>query len=314
MKEHKEFKKNKSLIKINSELDKYYTKKEVAEKCYSVLKALILNEIKINNILYIEPSAGSGVFLDVIKENKLGFDIDPVINKHNIQYNDFLQDNLLKLLSDKQKNQNIIFIGNPPFGKRSKKAIAFVNKSLEYSNIVGFIVPIQFRKWSAQSKINKKAQLILDLDLEENAFEFMGKDYKARCCFQIWILGNNVHHNLTNLRMTEKPKTKHPDFEMYQYNRTEDTKKFFNYDWDFAVYRQGYHDYNFKAYKKEDCNDKYQWIFFKAKNKKILNKLLKLDFEKLSKKNIGIPGFGKADVVQEFFIKFGINGEHNESK
>ena len=39
-------------------------------------------------------------------------------------------------------------------------AIDFVNKTFEYSNIVGFIVPIQFRKWSVQSKINKNAKLI----------------------------------------------------------------------------------------------------------------------------------------------------------
>lgn len=49
---------------------------------------------------------------------------------------------------------------------------------------------------------------------------------------------------------------------------------------------------------------KQQWIFFKAKNKEILEKLKQLDFTKLSKKNIGIPGFGKADVVQEFLTMF----------
>lgn len=92
---------------------------------------------------------------------------------------------------------------------------------------------------------------------------------------------------------------------MYQYNRTEQTKKFFDYEWDFAVPRQGYLDYSIKALSKSECDMKQQWIFFKAKNKETLDKLKKLDFVKLSRKNIGIPGFGKADVVQEFTAIFG---------
>ena len=51
---------------------------------------------------------------------------------------------------------------------------------------------------------------------------------------------------------------------------------------------------------------KKQWIFFKAKDKETLEKLKSIDFEKLSKKNIGIPGFGKADVVQEFISIYGL--------
>ena len=97
----------------------------------------------------------------------------------------------------------------------------------------------------------------------------------------------------------------HPDFDMYQYNRTEQAKKFFDYEWDFAVPRQGYLDYATKEFSKNDCDMKQQWIFFKAKNMKTLERLKKLDFDKLSKKNIGIPGFGKADVVQEYLAMFG---------
>lgn len=313
---HRKIRTNKkSLLEKNSQLDKYYTKKDIAFKCYNLINDIIKNKICLNDVLYIEPSAGSGVFLDVMEdhEHRLGFDIEPTENNHKIQYNDFIKDDLFKLLTEDEKNKNIIFIGNPPFGKKAKLAIDFVNKSLNYSNIVGFIVPIQFRKWSVQSKINKNAQLILDVDLEEKAFEFMGKDYKVRCCFQVWVL-DLKEYNFKDLRLNTKPETKHPDFEMYQYNRTEQAKKFFNYNWDFAVYRQGYQDYNFKAFKKEDCNEKQQWIFFKAKDQDTLNKLLNLDFVKLSKKNIGIPGFGKADVIQEFLQMYKKEGEHNEKK
>jgi predicted RNA methylase len=292
--------------KANEKLDKYYTKQCVANQCYLAIKELLRVAGKKNkDLLFIEPSAGSGVFLNAIQESKLGFDIAPTKeSNHPIQQNDFLNDDLFELLDHKELAKQLIFIGNPPFGTKSKLAIEFVNKSLGYSNIVGFIVPVQFRKWSVQSKINPNARLILDMDLQENAFEFMGKDYKVRCCFQVWAL-DTFSTKFKDLRIAVKPDTDHPDFEMYQYNRTEQAKKFFDYEWDFAVPRQGYLDYSTKAVSKNDCDIKQQWIFFKAKNKKTLERLKKLDFDKLSKKNIGIPGFGKADVVQEYLAMFG---------
>lgn len=283
----------------NRQLDKFYTKRSIAKDCYFVFKDILQDaKIEDRNLLFIEPSAGSGAFLDVIQEPKLGFDIAPD-DPQTIRQNDFLRGNLLEFLNDEERQKQLVFIGNPPFGTKSKLAIAFVNKAFEYSNIVGFVVPLQFRKWSVQSKIARNARLILDRDLPENAFEFMGKDYKVRCCFQIWAL-DTFPGTFTNLRLTEKPATYHPEFVMYQFNRTEQAKRFFDYDWDFAVPRQGYLDYSIRAYSKEECDPKHQWIFFRATDEAVLERLKRLDFEKLSRKNIGIPGFGKADVVQEY--------------
>jgi len=282
-------------------LDKYYTKQSVADLCYKNLIELIRSTGKNSDeLLFIEPSAGSGVFLTCIKEESLGFDIAPTKSRNQaIQQLDFINDNLFEQLTPKEKGKEIVFIGNPPFGRKSKLAIEFINKALEYSNIVGFIVPIQFRKWSAQKAINPEAKLVLDIELQENAFEFMGKDYKVRCCFQVWALPS-FSDELNNIRIKNKPDTNHPDFEMYQYNRTEQAKKFFDFEWDFAVPRQGYLDYTKKFFSKEECDQKQQWIFFKAKNESVLQQLLSIDFPKLSKKNIGIPGFGKADVIEEY--------------
>ena len=183
--------------------------------------------------------------------------------------------------------------------KKSSLAIEFINKSFEYSDIVCFVLPIQFRKWSAQSKIRNDAILICDETIGDNAFNFDGKPYNVRCCFQIWVKGDKFK-NFENIRISEKPKTNHDEFKMYQYNRTEEAKKFFDYEWDFAVPRQGYNDYTFKAYSKEECDLKKQWIFFKASNEEVLRKLLNIDYKKLSLKNTGIPGFGKADVIKEY--------------
>jgi hypothetical protein len=290
---------------IHLNLDKYYTKRSLSKKLFNILKNFIIDEnLTINNnfkhVLFVEPSAGNGSFLEALNDfNSIGFDLLPdENNQFNIIKNDFLTEDINLKLNKDQINKEKIFIGNPPFGKKSKIAIDFINTAFKYSNIVAFIVPVQFRKWSVQSKINDKAKLVLDIDLEEDAFEFMGKPYKLRCCFQVWI--KDIDYKGENIRIKEKPPTQHKDFQLYQYNRTVEAEKYFDYDWDFAVGRQGYLDYNQKIFKKEEIDPKKQWIFFKANNKEVLDNLFRIDFEKLSKKNIGIPGFGKADVIIEY--------------
>jgi hypothetical protein len=277
-------------------LDKYYTKESVAISCYSYLETYLkFRKFNINQLTFIEPSAGSGRMLNVIKGYKIGYDLapeHPSIKKRNFLTYKFPNNELMEL-----GKKNFIFFGNPPFGKKALLAIDFVNKAFTLGNIVAFIVPIQFRKWSVQSKINPNAKLVLDMELQENAFTLLDKDYSLRCCFQIWALSDDKSNDL---RIQEKPTIQHPDFTMYQYNRTVEAEKFFDMPWDFAVPRQGYQDYTFKAYSKDNCDRKKQWIFFKANNNTVLDKLKTLDFTKLSKKNTGIPGFGKADVVEEY--------------
>lgn len=282
----------KKLVKEYSELDKYYTKEEIAQLCVSDLQKLLL-KLNIKDFLFLEPSAGSGSFLKFLNNNYIAYDIFPDSENYKITQCDFLKLNLSKNNFSKE----VITIGNPPFGKKSKLAIEFLNKSLDISSVVGFIVPNQFKKWSVQSKINKNAKLIYEIDLPENSFSFLNEDYNLRCCFQVWSL---LENNFPNLRISEKPQIEHDDFELYQYNRTKAAEKYFDYDWDFAVFRQGFLDYTFKAFHKDECDRKKQWIFFKAKNKEVLNNLLSIDFQSLSKNNLGTPGFGKHDVIKHY--------------
>lgn len=274
-------------------LDKYYTKKSVAQICFNNVIDTVKNE---KEIFFIEPSAGSGVFNEIFNENNylnIGFDIEPT-NDFIIK-NDFLEQDIKTFLPD--DNYERVFIGNPPFGKRSKLAIDFVNKSFEYGNYVAFILPIQFRKYLTQNKIKKEAKLISDINLPKNSFTVFEKDYNLRCCFQIWYTGSQPYKNL---RILNKPPTKHPNFEMYQYNNTESTLKYFDYDWDFAVLRQGWGDFNTKYYKKEELDYKKQWMFFKAKDKRTLEKLKNINFNKVSEGNTQVNGFGKADIIKAY--------------
>lgn len=278
-----------SATKVAKDLDKYYTKDEVAVTCLASFLPLVALDAKL-----IEPSAGGGSFIRAAKaagREISGFDILP--EDTDIIKLDFIKESI----KDHIDIDGAVFIGNPPFGKKGDLATQFINKCLELCGTVGFILPVQFRKWSAQSKILKGASLVLDLDMPEDAFTVVGKSYALRCSFQVW---STNHPLMTDLRLSKAPATSHPEFEMWQFNRTPEAEKFFDYDWDFAVPRQGFYDYSVKVTKKEDCDRKKQWIFFKAKTPAALEKLKSLDFEALSKKNSGTPGFGKADVVQEY--------------
>lgn len=275
--------------KTAKDLDKYYTKDDVASACLNVFLPLVPQAAKL-----IEPSAGGGSFMRAAQgygRDIFGFDIRP--EGTDIIKLDFLNDDIRNHVSI----DVAVFVGNPPFGKKGDLAIQFINKCLDLCGIVGFILPIQFRKWSAQSKIQKGASLILDMDLPNDSFTFEGKPYSIRCSFQIW---SRNHPLSKDLRLTKAPPTSHPDFEMWQYNRTKEAEKFFDYDWDFAVPRQGFYDYSIKVYKPEDCDRKKQWIFFKARTPEALIRLNEIDFVELSKLNSRIPGFGKADVIKEY--------------
>lgn len=274
---------------MNLKLDQFYTQNEIAKYCSDIIKRFF----DIDKYKVLEPSAGCGAFLDYF-DNWYACDIDP--KRDDIERKNFLVDDI----SDNLIGNSIITIGNPPFGKKSKLAIAFINKAFEYSNIVGFILPIQFLKYSAQKQVRPDAKLIYSENLPEDSFIFKGKNYSVRCCFQIWVINDN---NYPNLRITTPPTTKHKDFEMWQYNNTIQASKYFDkneYKWDFAVPRQGYKDYSIREINPDNMDRRTQWIFFKANNEETLNKLLNIDFDKLSKNNTSTPGFGKADVINEY--------------
>ena len=269
--------------------DQFYTKPLVAEECLEILQKY--PEL-FSDCIILEPSAGTGAFLEAFKkigiedERILAYDIEPKHEK--VIQGDFLKTSL--------KNVPMIAVGNPPFWKRAKLAIDFFNKCALSCDTIAFIVPVQFRKYSVQSKLNEEFRLIDDTLLNPASFENGNKTLSVRCCFQIWTKNKNY----TNLRILKKPDISDDDFIMYLYNNTPKALKFFDYDWDFAVPRQGYYDFSLRITKKEELNPKIQYMFFKGKTKEITERLMSLDYDKLSEKNTTIKGYGKADVVAEY--------------
>lgn len=282
-----------------AQADQYFTRPKIAYACIHRLGDA-LGEEWMADSWWVEPSAGNGSFLRQLPRWRAwGGDIHP--QHPDVQLHDYLNDPLPPI----PEGANGLAVGNPPFGKKSKLAIAFINRALEHTGIVGFIVPIHLRKWSAQRQIRKDARLIADLNLPEDAFLFLGEPYSLRCCFQIWTTLPEEQVPGENLRIAAAPPTSHPDFSAWQYNRTPDALKYFDVDWDIAVLRQGYGDFG-RIYRKDEkhlLDRKKQWIFIKAHSPEALERLLSLDFTELSRKNTGTPGFGKADLVDAYANK-----------
>lgn len=286
---------------MKNPLDKFYTQDDVALALCGTLRE-IFSDFSLSGYEILEPSAGDGAFVRATEAvfgtlKITAIDIDPKA-KH-IAKKDFL--------AFTPRARRLITLGNPPFGTRAKMAVAFFNHAARFSDIIAFIVPLQFEKFSVQKRLNGEFALIFSQVLPADSFLLNGKKYAVRCCFQVWAK-ENVRENLgakyaKNLRILTPPPVNHADFDAWQYNNTPAARKYFDkvaFGWDFAVARQGFYDYSRLIFDECELNPRVQYIFFKAKNAESLRRLKRIDFAKLSLKNTTTPGFGKADVVAEY--------------
>ena len=285
-----------------AERDQYFTSPEAVALCMEAFLPLVERAFQapVNQVWFVEPSAGNGAFLEALAQAGLsawGGDIEP--QHPRVEHHDFLA----QPSPDRPSSLgHTAVIGNPPFGKKATLAVAFVNKALSMAPLVGFVVPLQLRKWSAQKGISTNARLLLDETLPESSFLFLGKPYKLRCCFQVWTTLEEVELSGTNLRLQQAPATQHPDFSAWQFNCTPEALKYFDYNWDFAVLRQGFGDFSHQHSPRErDALDRRkQWIFIKANTPEALALLRSIDYQALARRNSGTLGFGKADLVQAY--------------
>lgn len=284
----------KQMPEVKHQLDQFYTKPSVAETCYAFLLATLPKlGLRSRQAFFVEPSAGNGSFFNLVKsKRKIGLDLDP--NGKGILKQDFFT-----WKGPNKPRSNVVTFGNPPFGRRARLAMRFFNTAAGFSDTIAFIVPVQFRKYSVHSKLEKEYKLVAEKLLGSDAFYTTdGKDFHANCVFQVWTKRPT---RLKNLRLLTAPPIYHPEFKIYQYNNTKEAEKFFHVQFDFGVPRQGYENYRRRERDEKKMERNKQWALFKASNRKILNRLWRMDFEHIAMtKNTTIPGFGKADVVDEY--------------
>jgi hypothetical protein len=190
-----------------SKLDQFYTKPDIAKKCYDTLISII----DINNYDYLlEPSAGKGSFFKLLnKDKRIGIDLEPKFE--GIMKGDFFDFEFIK-------NKKYLVVGNPPFGKISSTAVKFFNKAAEFSDVIAFIIPRTFKRVSVQNKLNLNFHLMYNEDLPLKPCCFEPK-MDAKCSFQIWkrdsiprniIEYDKTHTDFSFVKLGEKDEDKQP--------------------------------------------------------------------------------------------------------
>ena len=149
--------------------DKYYTSPDLAEYCVRKTEEIIGKE---NITEYLEPSAGSGVFLDYLPKGTLAYDIEPEDYKNRIVKADYLS-------LDLEYKKGRCIIGNPPFGVKNNLTVTFYKKSVQIADYISFILPI--------SQYNNHIKLYeYDLLYTENLGAMQYSDRIVHCCLNIY--------------------------------------------------------------------------------------------------------------------------------
>lgn len=150
-------------------IDQFYTSPEVARSCVEILRRFAPEDRP-----WIEPSAGTGVFLGLVP-NAIGYDIDP---RHTrVRRADFM---------DVPVPHGCVVFGNPPFGRQSTLARAFIRHAAENADWIAFILPRSFTKPSMQKAFPLCFHLVHSSALPRNSFVVNDMPYDVPCVFQVW--------------------------------------------------------------------------------------------------------------------------------
>lgn len=168
------------------ELDQFYTNPKIAkrfvEKCDELYDFSKYDHI-------IEPSMGEGFIYQYLPEkNRVGLDLEK--NHPDCLEGDFLQWNPEKsgityepLLGERPE---IMFVGNPPFGRSSGLALDFFYHAANYSDVICFIIPRTWMKYVIHKRMPADFGLYWQAILPDAAFIFNDKPYEVRCVAQCW--------------------------------------------------------------------------------------------------------------------------------
>lgn len=162
--------------------DQYFTKPQTAQLCMDYFNQTMRKlEIGLDDYLFIEPSMGAGGFYDLLPPfRRVGIDIDPVRAET-------IRSNYLEWQPTAEGKY--IVIGNPPFGLRGHRALQFINHSLQFADVVAFILPQLFEsdgKGVPAKRVNGY-KLAESIRLAPDSFQYPnGDSIDIHALFQVW--------------------------------------------------------------------------------------------------------------------------------
>jgi len=248
--------------------DKYYTRQYIADYVSQIIKD------RYGNSEYIEPSAGSGIFLNSFKGyNISGYDINP--HRDDIKKQDWF-------LINRERINGKVVVGNPPFGFSASLAIKFIEVATKgRAKAICFILPKTFKKSSLQNKIDERYHLVQEVELPKNSFFFYEKDneyYDVPTVFQIW-------ERSSKKRELEVLKTTSPYFEFTTKDKC-----------DFCVRRAG--GKSGQILEGIDHTESSTY-FIKAKNDYVKKAFQIYDYKKYTDNTAGVKSISKHEIIEE---------------
>ena len=257
------------------DLDKFYTRPDVAGRCVRIALAAI-GPLP-GRVLYIEPAAGDGAFLDEMPEPRVGLDIAPAPSRPDILKADFLR------WRPEGEADAVVVIGNPPFGKNASLAVRFLNHAGTFADYVAFIVPRTFEKDSTKAKILPGLELLQEEPMQADSFQHEGEARSVPVVFQVW-------RRSALLRAHAARETKHPDFEFLKTPAGAD----------FAFQRVGARAGKVSVEALGMSPQSHYFIKVRSASLDVRAILAGIDWSGVKHRTAGNPSIGKAELVAEY--------------
>jgi hypothetical protein len=258
-------------------LDQFFTRADVAEACISAT----IQHVKSleGDWHWLEPSAGSGAFLERLPFPRTGLDI--VSLRPDVSRIDFLswQPGDLK--------RRIAVVGNPPFGKNASLARRFFDHAANFADVIAFILPRTFEKPMFINRLNRHMHLVSSTVLDDCSFEFAGEPYSVPTSFQIW-------ERRVALRPLAEATRSHDDFEFVAQPVG-----------DFAFQRVGARAGLVSVEGLRKSPQSHYFLRANMCSHTLLNRLRSIDWAPIKHRTAGNPSIGKAELVDAYKEAFG---------
>ena len=254
--------------------EEYYTRPVDAHRLYDE----VIRRYGTDFDFFIEPSCGMGAFLNLMPPNKKGIDIIFGVDFFEWEF---------------PKGKNIA-IGNPPFGRKGKIAMKFLNRCAEHCDVVAMVLPSIFSKFTFINRVHTNMHLMYETPVTEFVTP-SGKPYFVNCVFQIWQKNPNVRPKIIKLN-----RCSHFDMIHRHISRTTDEElERLKKEYDFTIAQiEG---------KVNGCDVTKGSHFFIKDNtpdKCVRDIMERLDYEGNRRYHIGAISLTRADVVERFLMEF----------
>ena len=259
--------------------EQYFTPNDVARQCVDRLDALYpLSSFD----LIVEPSAGDGSFAALLPNSAIALDIDP-------QSDDIVRADFLTWQAP--ESHRALVIGNPPFGARAKMAMEFIAAAARFADVLAFILPMSFNKYTFRDRVPREFHLVDSVDIP-GRYLVGGDETMVNTVFQIW-------ERRDILRERTVATTNHPDLVMKHahLSRTTDMEReALRRDFDFAIAQVGA---NF-APKDVDIVTKGSHWFVRGTVPGVRQVFERLDFSGLERMNTAHTSLSKRDIIEAY--------------